>query len=66
LADNNLSPGKNQLNPGINQADFVLGLLSWAADVKFLFFLKKKEQNFFDNLFFRPIISAFGILQGLK
>jgi len=41
--------GKNQLNPVVNQVDLILGLLYWPGRVKFLLFLKKKGQNFFDN-----------------
>jgi hypothetical protein len=62
LADNSV---KKQLKPGVNQVDSVLGLLSFTAFVKFLFFLRKKWQNFFDNIFFRPIISAFGLFMGI-
>ena len=48
-ADNSTSEAKKQLNPGVNKADFVLGLLYLMAGVKFLLFIKKKGQNFFDN-----------------
>jgi hypothetical protein len=49
IADNSYKVGKNPLNPGVNRVDLILGLLYWANCVKFLLFLIKKGQNFFDN-----------------